>query len=110
MIPNNFWNLDRVKIEDKQFKSQLSLILKDFYNILNRGFIFQDNFRGTLMNVTLAVGENALVHNLQFVANNYILAGSSVANQSLYDSTTVNTKTTTYINAAQNGQARILVF
>lgn len=109
MRPNNFWNVERIENEDKRI-SQISLMLKDFYNILSGGIIFQDNFRGVVLNVTLAVGENAIVHNLSYVADNYILTKSGVANQSLYDGTTPNTKTTIYINATVAGSARLLVY
>lgn len=109
MIPNNFWNIDRVT-DEKQFKSQLSLILKDFYNILNRGIIFGDNNRCAIINQAVVVGENQITHNLGYTANNYILTGSSVANQSLYDGTTSNTKSTIYLNATQAGSVRLLIF
>lgn len=101
--------MDR-EMDEKQFKSQLSLILKNYYDILNRGIIFGDNVRCALVTQSLVVGENAIQHDLGYVASNYILIGSGVANQSLYDSTTKNTKITIYINATQNGSARLLIF
>ena len=109
MRPNNFWNVQRVENEKNRI-SQLTLMLRDFYNILSGGIVFEDNFRGVVLNVNLIVGENAITHNLNYNADNYILVNSGVSNQSLSNGSTANTKTTIYLNATQSGSARLWVF
>ncbi len=110
MIPRNWWNIENMA-DDKQV-SATTLMLKDFYNILNKGIIPSENFRGTLLGVTFsALNTNtSVIHGLAFAPQNYFVVGIS-GDMRIYDGVTLSDKT--FINfrcAGTTGAARIFVF
>lgn len=110
MIPRNWWNLSNVD-QAKQIETA-TLFLKDVYNILNKGIILTDNFRGALLSVTFtALNSNTAVsHQLPFAPQNYFIVGLS-ADMRIYDGATINNGS--FVNfrcAGTTGSARIFVF
>jgi hypothetical protein len=45
--------------------------------LLNEGLEFSDNFRGALLEVDLAAGENTVIHSLGFVPQGYLVLYSA---------------------------------
>lgn len=73
MIPQNLWNMQNIK-EDQRIVA-LTRILKDFYNILSRGIVPEDNIRAAFLefNFTLANTNTSLKHGLAFKPSSFIV-------------------------------------
>jgi len=110
MIPRPGWNIESAEDDDKE--RALSIQLKDYYYILNKGIIPTDNMRGSLLNVTFAaLNSNVRIsHGLDFAPTNYFVVGLS-APLTVYDGTIVNDKTfANFRCSGTTGAARIFVF
>ncbi len=110
MTPRNWWNIQNMA-EEKRIDAT-TLMLRDFYNILNKGFIPTDNMRGTLLTVTFtSLNTNTQAqHGLDFIPSNYYVVGLS-ADMRVYDGSTDNSKN--FVNfrcAGTTGTARLFVF
>lgn len=108
MIPNNWWNIQNLK-ETERIPT-LTRMLKDFYNILNKGIVPVDNFRGAYLTCVFTATDTntAFKHGLSFVPQNYFVVGTSVA-MSIYDG---NSNDSSFVNLKSTvaGTARIFVF
>lgn len=107
MIPENLWNIQNLK-EDQRIPA-LTRLLKQFYDILNRGFTPRDNFRGAFLECvfTAANVEISVKHGLAFAPQDFLVTNPSVS-MNLYEfSSDLN-----YIRVKSSaiGSARILVF
>jgi hypothetical protein len=109
MIPKNWWNIENAT--DEQRWKAIGLFLRDTYQILNHGWTFQDNARGTIIEVTFKVAnvEERVRHGLEYVPQNYIVVGASVA-LIVYDGLTASDRTFFYLRSSQAGTARIFLF
>lgn len=108
-VPRNWWNIENIK-EEKRWSS-LTLFLKDVYSILSKGLIFQDNFRGAVLDVSfsLANTDTAIVHGLSYVPTKYIVLSRS-GNFTIYDGNTAADTTNFYLRASSTGTATVLIF
>lgn len=108
MSPRNWWNVQEVD-ESKRW-SNLTLFLKDVYNILLKGITPLDNFRGSLLevNFTAANTDTEIRHGLQFIPSNYFVVGMSAA-MSIYDGSSPD-KTFFYLKSSAVGTARVFIF
>lgn len=109
MVPRNWWNVQN--FEENSRWENLTLFLKDCYNILSKGLTFQDNVRGALLEVsfTAANSNTTIRHGLSYVPSNYILVGSSVA-MSLYDGTISPNNVNIVLKSSAIGTARVFIF
>ena len=110
MQPRNYWNIENVEKEDQK-ERQLTNILKDFYDILNNGFIFQDNLRGTVLTVrfTAANTQQSVRHGLAFIPRNYIPINKTAA-MDIYNGTTPFDRNNIYLRSSAIGTVTLLVF
>ena len=109
MIPRNWWNMENIK-EDKKWSS-LTLFLKDIYNILNKGLVFKDNFKGSVIRVsfTAANADTTIRHGLAFVPTSYLVLNSSVA-LSVYDGSQTSDIDNIFLKSTAIGQADLFIF
>lgn len=109
MTPRNWWNVQNFD-DDKKWPN-LSMYLKDVYNILVKGITPQDNFRGALLEVEFdsANTDTKIRHGLSFVPSNYFVVGLSVE-MVIYDGDTDNTLEFMYLQSSAIGTARVFVF
>ncbi len=108
MIPSNLWNIQNVK-EPERIQT-ITRMLKDFYNILNKGIVPVDNFRGAYITCvfTDADTNTSFRHGLSFVPQNYFILGTNVP-MSIYDG---NANDSSFVNLKSTvaGMARVFVF
>lgn len=110
MIPQIFYNIENIK-EDEQRWQYLSVQLKSYYDLLNRGLGFTDNFNSRTISATFAAinTNTSFEHGLGFTPTGYIPIGYTAA-MSLYDGSTAWNKTNIVLKSDAVGVARILVF
>ena len=96
--------------EDKK-ESSLTLFLKDIYTILSKGIVFQDNFRGVILNVTFTASNTntTITHGLSYTPTKYIVLSRS-ANFVVYDGSTNADLTNFYLRASATGTISVLIF
>jgi len=109
MVPRNWWNVQNFE-DDKKWPN-LTLFLKDVYNILLKGFTLQDNMRGALLTVSFTVANTntQIKHGLSYVPSNYLVVGASV-DMGVYDGSEDSTLDFIYLKSSAIGTARIFVF
>lgn len=109
MTPRNWWNVEN--FEDDTRWANLTLFLKDVYNILLKGITPQDNFKGALLEVTFTSANVDLEirHGLQFTPSNYHVYGISEA-MSIYDGVEDPNSKFFYLRSSATGTARIFIF
>lgn len=108
-VPRNWWNIENVP-KDKQISS-LTLFLKDVYNILNKGLLFQDNFRGAVFSVNFSAAntDTKILHGLAFVPTRYLVLKRS-ANMVIYDGIQAANDKEFYLRSSATGDVDLFLF
>ena len=107
MIPQNLWNIQNIK-EDQRIVS-LTRMLKDIYSILNKGIVPSDNIRAAFLefNFTTANTDTSVKHGLAFTPLSFIVTRLD-NNMVIYDLTSDDTRVT--LKSSAVGTAKIMFF
>lgn len=108
-VPRNWWNMDNIALEKRW--SSLTLFLKDVYTILSKGLVFQDNFRGAILDVTFtaANADTNILHGLSYTPTRYLVLSRS-GNFVVYDGSLPATQKSFYLRSSGTGTASIFIF
>jgi hypothetical protein len=116
MIPQGYWNIENIKENEdpeplKDRWKYLSIQLKSYYDLLNRGLRFSDNFNSKVLSAefTLADTDTVFTHGLGFTPTGYITIGLSVA-MIVYNGDGTWNNTDIVLKSDVVGTATILVF
>lgn len=108
MVPRNWWNVQNFS-DDKKWPN-LTLFLKDVYNILIKGLTFEDNVSGALLTVEFLVTntDTQIKHGLAFVPTKYLVVNKSVS-LDIYDGVQSSNQQFIYLRSTVIGTAQIFV-
>jgi hypothetical protein len=110
MKPINRYNIQNAKDSDEAIR-WISHGLKSFFEILNSGITFNDNFDSSTQTVVFSDTntEKIIDHGLGRVPVGYFKIGSSVA-LTIYDSGTTWTKKKIFLKSDTIGTAKVIIF
>lgn len=108
-VPRNWWNIENMQ-EDKK-ESSLTLFLKDIYTILSKGIVFQDNFRGVVLDVTFSLADTDTIipHGLSYTPTKYIVLSRS-ANFVVYNGSQSGDLQNFYLRSSGTGNISVFIF